>query len=86
MKQLLPLMPGCLTTVTMGIFFEIFVYWLNLSVLISELAVGRTTVLRQWKRRSLGFPHRSEVGFQTDTTEKKNYQELFTIFILTFNQ
>ena len=77
MKQLLTLMLGWLTPVTMGIFLEIFVNWLNLAVLISELSVGRFTHVGELERSLLGFPHRSEIGFQTGITKKKNYQELF---------
>ena len=68
-------MLGWLTTVTKGVFLEVLVYWLSLSVLISELGVRQTTQVRQLERSILGFPHRSEIGFQTNIPE--NGQELF---------
>ena len=68
-------MLGWLTTVTMGIFLEIFVNWLNLAVLISELSVGRSTHVCELERSLLGFPHRSEIGFKTNIPKKKKIKK-----------
>ena len=70
-------MLGWLTTVTMGIFLEIFVNWLDLAVLISELSVGRSTHVGELERSLLGFPHRSEIGFQTNIPKKKKIKKTF---------
>lgn len=57
----------------MGVLLVIFVYWLHLSVLVSELGVGSSVLLltSQWCRLRLSY--RPQIGLQTNRSETDYY-------------
>ena len=59
----------------MGVLLVILVYWLHLSVLVSELGVGSSALLLSSRCCRLRLSYRPEIGLQTYRSET-DYQHV----------